>query len=694
MKLRTQLILAFFLLAVVPLAGVSIYSYNSSIRTFRQVVEAESGYLADDMSQRMESVSNELNHRIQRLGAFPFRQLMAEGGKPGGPQTDALVNQLMSQIGESAPFIRALEFTPMHATGTGIPPSALHPRRPAPPARLSQAAGKPPDALVIRLSGDAAGQNNFDVAAAPSIEGNRIVMDLKMPFVAMLPPQPPPPPEVRRLRSAADAAAKTLAKRAQTLTESGDILSQIGEIKALAVEAGKREAELASARRFASEVRGEGQLIGNVRAQVSSGQILRHVLSRTQRKQGEIPFAFDASGKIHTANPADLPLVEALPLPKPGSARDASDRQQATTRDWIIVTKMDAPSGVTFGIARPIGQRLDEIRKTAVRNLAYGLGMVCLAFIGILPLSGRMTRNLSTLTRGAEQLARGDLQTRVEVKSKDEIGMLAQAFNRMARDLAENEKHLVEQERLRKELEMCRKIQEELLPRKPLKSGVVEVQGVSIPAREVGGDFFNYFNMPDGRVALLIGDVSGKGLPAALLMANLQATIRARLPLEPDLARLAGELDWEIQSGTPQEVYLTLFIAILDTQKRTLSYVNAGHNPQLALHAGGTIERLESTGRPLGLLPGGGYGAKEISLTDGDSLFFYTDGLVETVNAADEEFGTDRLEKLLLEYRARGVEGFLIEVENFAREYRGTVEAADDASMVLVRIGKMGVELA
>jgi serine phosphatase RsbU (regulator of sigma subunit) len=688
MKLRTQLVLAFFLLAVLPLAGVSIYSYNSSIRAFRQVVEAESGYLADDMSQRMESVSSDLNHRIQRLGGFPFRQLMAEGTKPGDPQRQALVSQLMAQIGESAPFIRALEFTPMGAANGIIAPSAQHPPRPVIPTPPPKAGEQPPDALIIRVTGDLPSAGAGQAADGTARDGRQMVMSLDMPPSAAPPAAPQPQPWRDRRRAAADAVLKELVQKTEALKKAGNLAGPIGEITARALEAGRREAELALGRNYASEVHREGTLVGRVRAQVSSGQILRHVLTRTQRKQGEIPFAFDSEGKMHTADPGDQPRLESLPVPSSFSRKDAPPQQQATAGNWIIVTRKDAGSGMTFGIARPIGQRLDEIRRTAVRNLGYGLGMVCLAFIGILPLSGRMTRNLTTLTHGAEQLARGDLQTRVDIKSGDEIGKLAQAFNRMAQDLSENQKHLVEQERMRKELEMCRKIQEELLPRKPLRSGLVEVQGVSIPAREVGGDFFNYFPMPDGRVALLIGDVSGKGLPAALLMANLQATIRARLPLEPDLAKLAGELDWEIQSGTPQEVYLTLFISILDTKQRILNYVNAGHNSQFVLHADGSVERLESTGRPLGLLPGAGYASREVQLKDGDSLFFYTDGLVETENAREEEFGMERLERLLLQERERGFESILANVEKVACEFRGDVEAADDATMVLVRIGK------
>ena len=168
-----------------------------------------------------------------------------------------------------------------------------------------------------------------------------------------------------------------------------------------------------------------------------------------------------------------------------------------------------------------------------------------------------------------------------------EFGRLAETFNRMARDLRRNQEQLVEQERLRKELEIGRRIQEELLPRGPLRSRrSPRSGGVSIPAREVGGDFFNYFPLRSDEVAILVGDVSGKGVRAALLMANLQATIRARLALERDLARLVDALDHEMGSDEPLAPYYTLFLAILEGRTGRLRYVNAGHNTQFVLRRG------------------------------------------------------------------------------------------------------------
>jgi serine phosphatase RsbU (regulator of sigma subunit) len=511
MKLRTQLILAFLLLSVAPLSGVTVYSYVSSQRAFRRAVAVEGGALAEDMSSRLDAVAHELSGRIARM-----RQRSRE---PRGSAYEK--------------------------------------------ARL--------DAL---------------------------------------------------------AAAE--------------------------------QAELRS--------------------------ILLTVLSGSQRQPGGIPFALDADRKLYAPDPADLKTLQALGLtlvtgrePRITSAGEG---------DWVVVARRDPESGLTLGVARPVGESLREIRRTAVRNLAYGLGMVGLALLGILPLSRRMTRHLATLTEGAERLARGDLDAQVPMLSGQEFGRLAATFNRLARDLRAHQEHLLQEERLHKELEMCRRIQEELLPRAPLRLPFAEAKGLSIPAREVGGDFFNYFGLADGEAALLVGDVSGKGLPAALLMANVQATLRARLPLGGDLAGLAARLDDEMAASTPAATYLTLFLAVLDGRGGVLRYVSAGHNTQVGLRADGRLEGLESTGRPLGLLPGGGYEERRVALAEGDGLFLFTDGLVDAENEGGESFGMGRLEALLVEERESDVARLLARVDQAVRAHRGGVDAADDATMVVLRVGR------
>jgi sigma-B regulation protein RsbU (phosphoserine phosphatase) len=171
-------------------------------------------------------------------------------------------------------------------------------------------------------------------------------------------------------------------------------------------------------------------------------------------------------------------------------------------------------------------------------------------------------------------------------------------------------------------------------------------------------------------------------------MANLQATLRARLPLEEGLATLAADLDREIAATTPEGTYLTLLMAALDGAGRTLRYVNAGHNAPFLLRAGGGVEALDSTGRPLGLLPGGPYEERRVALGEGDCLFLYTDGLVEAENPEGEPFGAERIQGALLGEQDRGPEPVLARVEKAFREHRGPAEAADDTTMVVLKVGR------
>jgi sigma-B regulation protein RsbU (phosphoserine phosphatase) len=226
-----------------------------------------------------------------------------------------------------------------------------------------------------------------------------------------------------------------------------------------------------------------------------------------------------------------------------------------------------------------------------------------------------------------------------------------------------------------------------MLPRETLRLGRTEVKGVSIPAREVGGDFFNYFLLPDGEIALLVGDVSGKGVSAALLMANIQATLRARLALEGDLVALIDTIDREVEANTPRGVFLTLFVAVLDPKARTLRYVNAGHNPQYLLRGTGELERMTGTGLPVGLFAGHGYRQRSLTLADGDLLFFYTDGMVEVEDEAGDFFGPERLEGLLARAHDEGIDHLLARVESAVRGFRGAVEPFDDATMMALRLG-------
>jgi serine phosphatase RsbU (regulator of sigma subunit) len=440
--------------------------------------------------------------------------------------------------------------------------------------------------------------------------------------------------------------------------------------------------------KLAVKVSQDGKVVSQADATIDLENVLATVFSPTRRERGEVAFAVGTDGHLYTATDADRKTVESLGA----VARPDGPLGKTVLPDWIVFTQADpSGSGLRFGIARPVGASLDALRRTAGRNAALGLLFISVLFAGVVPLSGHLTRNLTSLTKGVDRISRGDYRARVPVKSKDEVGDLAVAFNKMAEDVERHQRSAVEQERLHRELELGRQIQSDMLPREPMVFGLTEVQGVSIPAREVGGDFFNYFALENGHVALIVGDVSGKGVGAALLMANIQASLRTRLALGQSLADIAEAIDRDLAGTATTRLYVTLFLGVFDPATRRLSYVNAGHNPQFVLRPNQPIEEMKATGIPIGLLAGRGYEQRKVDLASGDLLFFYTDGCVETENEADEMFGNSRLETLLMSIATKTgpvtPERVLHQVEASVTAFRGTREPFDDATMMAVRIG-------
>ena len=427
----------------------------------------------------------------------------------------------------------------------------------------------------------------------------------------------------------------------------------------------------------------DGEVVQQVNAEINLPNLLATVFANTRRDSGEIPFAVGKDGHLYAPNEPDRARLATLDV---GGVGDMPGTKRVG--NWIVVTMPDrSGAGLRFGIARPVGNLLNDLRRTTARNAGFGLLFIAIALAGMVPLSGRLTRNLTDLQAGVGRIAQGDYSARVPVKSRDEIGRLASAFNRMAADVEQHQRSAVEQERIRRELELGREIQADMQPRAPLHIGLTEVKGISVPAREVGGDFFNYFQLDSGLVALLVGDVSGKGVGAALLMANIQASLRTRFALGQGLSAIAEAIDRDIEANSPGPVYATLFIAIFDPMTRLMRYVNAGHNPQFVLRRDRPLEKLSSTGLPVGMLAGHGYKEREVQLAPGDLLFFYTDGCVEMENEAGDMFGSDRLESLVSGASRGSAEQVLATVEAAIAAFRGGRDLFDDATMMAVTVG-------
>jgi len=451
------------------------------------------------------------------------------------------------------------------------------------------------------------------------------------------------------------------------------------------VTAGTKRTAALSGNHLDVQVMRNGEVVRHANAEINLPNLLMTVFTSMPREEGEVPFAVDKDGKLYTPSDDDRKKIESLgAVAKPNGPLGTT-----VLPSWIVVTTLEpSGSGLRFGIASPIGDSLASLRQTAGRNAGFGLLIIALALAGVAPLSSRLTRNLSTLTEGVKRIAHGDYRARVDVRAHDEVGALAAAFNQMAEDVEQHQRAAVEQERIRRELELGRQIQHDMQPHGALRLGLTEITGVSVSAREVGGDFFNYFELASGHIAMLVGDVSGKGVGAALLMANIQASLRTRLSLGQDLKAVAEEIDLDIEANSPGPLYATLFVGILDPATRKLRYVNAGHHPQFVLRRQGGLERMSSTGMPVGLLAGHGHNQVEIQLAEGDRLFFYTDGCVEAENETDDMFGAERLETVLNGLPpAATPQDVLAQVERAIEQFRGSRELFDDVTVMAVRVG-------
>ena len=245
----------------------------------------------------------------------------------------------------------------------------------------------------------------------------------------------------------------------------------------------------------------------------------------------------------------------------------------------------------------------------------------------------------------------------------------------------------VEQERMVKELEIARNIQKSLLPDStPVLEGA-EVTAMSLPAKEVGGDFYDFIPAAGQRLGLVIADVSGKGVPAALFMALSRALMHANSLNDPSVSNAVIQTNGHILDCAASGMFVTLFYAILDTHHHTLRYVSAGHNPpMLYKYATGDVHLLEADGIALGVLDEIELEEKEVSIEAGDVIVLYTDGVTESINPNNEEFGEERLLQLIKKYHRLSANALTGKIQEVVMEFIEDEPQFDDFTLMTVKI--------
>ena len=264
------------------------------------------------------------------------------------------------------------------------------------------------------------------------------------------------------------------------------------------------------------------------------------------------------------------------------------------------------------------------------------------------------------------------------------VGIALHTYDSMRRQIEQSYRVLREKEAMERELGIAREVQRELLPRSVPQVRGLQLAGACLPAVGVGGDLYDFLPFAEDRVGLVIADVSGKGIPAALLMAGLQASVRSiALPtLVPN--EVMRRLNEVLLRSTSASRYATMFFGHYDGLSRTLTYSNAGHYPPLLLGANGPV-RLTEGGLPIGLIAEARYGEGHCVLQEGDLLALFTDGVIESPNSEDDEFGEERLLGIHADHRERHLEEIVGTVLDAVTRWRGGRAPHDDVTLVLAR---------
>ena len=270
----------------------------------------------------------------------------------------------------------------------------------------------------------------------------------------------------------------------------------------------------------------------------------------------------------------------------------------------------------------------------------------------------------------------------------DELEFLSTLANQamIAIENARLFKEALEKERLEEELSIASRIQQRLLPKSIPRIEGFELTGLNIPSKQVGGDYYDLILIDDNRVGIAIADVSGKGAPAALLMANLQASLRTLVGENKSISELMAIVNNLIVQNTDIDKFITAVYGILDIEKRMFHYSNAGHNPPLLVHADDTFEQMEKGGLVLGMMQDTPYEEGTISLRPNDRIVMYTDGVTEAMDANEEEFGEEGLMNTILEDMGLSAESLGQKIVQRVLSFAANDQQQDDITLVIIKV--------
>ena len=394
--------------------------------------------------------------------------------------------------------------------------------------------------------------------------------------------------------------------------------------------------------------------------------------------------------------PTHAQMVRDALAGKPGNVVDVASQGRIVSVTQPVLNKEKQPVGAIFMQLKPENFGSGGIFSIAGVLLFTAIfWLIITAPIGAVfgALTTRpLIKRLQRLVKATGQVAEGDYSQRVQISKKDEIGQLESQFNSMAQQLVESieqQKALVEQQtrveertRIEQELRTAQFIQRSLLPKDVPPLPGWQLMPAYRPAREVGGDFYDFLPFEDGRLGIVIGDATDKGVSAALLMATTCTMLRTAAQGSASPGEILARVNDLLNPTIPTGMFVTCFYAILNPANGCVQYANAGHDLPFWRHSNGVSE-LRATGMPLGMMPGSRYDEHEATVGPGDSLLFYSDGLVEAHNAERDMFGFPRLMSLMKDHAGDTtlIDFLLCELTTFTGD---SVEQEDDVTLMAI----------
>jgi len=409
----------------------------------------------------------------------------------------------------------------------------------------------------------------------------------------------------------------------------------------------------------------------------------RMVIAVGQRRATNVKVVLDSEEAV--PGPVRRGFWDAdLQTPLPVTVRSLDTG--STTPEVVEISSR--PSAILATVFSTLGRIATVV---AVSLLVIACVFLLVELVAILfsaGLSRSITRVVHDLYLGTKKVEAGDFSHRIPVRSKDQLSDLASSFNSMTQRVEQLIAELKEKEKLEAELEIARQVQTQLFPKHPPALKTLQLAGVCNPARVVSGDYYDFITVDAVHVALVIGDISGKGISAALLMASMQSSLHAQLAMNSSeavsISALVSRLNRQLYENSPPEKYATFYCGMYDDEKGQLIYTNAGHLAPILIR-GGKVIRMESNGMAVGMFPDAPYVQNAIDLQPGDLFTAFTDGITESENGQGEEFGDGRLIELLLSNCEKPLDEIVKIVSRAVRDWAYDLANQDDTTMLLAR---------